>query len=695
MSEDLATLASGTYSVTVTDANGCTTTSSATLVSINALPTVTVTSIPSSGAVCTGASITLSGVGATSYVWDNGITNSTSFVPSSTITYTVTGTDANGCVNTSSQLVTVNSLPTSPVANSISLDYNGLQQSTSDLIPASGQSISWFTASTGGLSSTKPQGTNVGTYNSYANAIINATGCISSTRTLVFLTINKKPITITVDAGQTKEYGAANPTTYTYGVSPTLATGLSPLNGTLTRAAGETVAPWAIEQNDLTTANNPNYTINYVGNNFTITKKSITITVDAGQTKIYGAANPATYTYGVSPSLTGLAALNGTLTRIAGETVGPWAIEQNDLTTANNANYTINYVGNDFTITQKPLTITATAGQTKVYGTADPSSFPFTLSAPLLFGDVLTGALSRVPGEPAGTYAIQQGTLTNANYDITYVGSNFVITTAPLSITGITGANKIYDGTTIATINGTASYVGLVAADAGLAIAGTPVFNFNNKNVFASKPITVTGFTAPSANYTLTQPTGLTGDITPKTAIINIVASNKQYDGTTTATVTLSSSSFISPDIVTINYTSATFDTKEVNNGKTVTVTGINLTGADAPNYVVASTTATALADITGTSIPFAVPNAFSPNGDGINDKFKIIFNNTTGVTLRMQIFNRNGILMFSTTNISAEWDGRSLKGVMQDMGIYFVKYRIEIAGGITYEDTPRIYLLK
>ena len=50
---------------------------------------------------------------------------------------------------------------------------------------------------------------------------------------------------------------------------------------------------------------------------------------------------------------------------------------------------------------------------------------------------------------------------------------------------------------------------------------------------------------------------------------------------------------------------------------------------------------------------------------------------------------------MFSTTNISAEWDGRSLKGVMQDMGIYFVKYRIEIAGGITYEDTPRIYLLK
>ncbi len=99
-------------------------------------------------------------------------------------------------------------------------------------------------------------------------------------------------------------------------------------------------------------------------------------------------------------------------------------------------------------------------------------------------------------------------------------------------------------------------------------------------------------------------------------------------------------------------------------------------------------------AAITGSPFPFAVPNAFTPNGDGKNDKFKIIFNNTTGVTLRLQIYNRNGILMFSTSDISEDWDGR-YKDVMQDMGIYFVKYRIEIAGGKIYEDTPRLYLLK
>jgi gliding motility-associated-like protein len=483
--------------------------------------------------------------------------------------------------------------------------------------------------------------------------------------------ITAKPITITVDAGQTKVYGAADPTIYTYVVSPSLS-GLAPLNGTLTRVAGEPVGSYAIQQNNLTTSNNPNYTITYIGNNFSITAKPITITVDAGQTKVYGAADPTTYTYVVSPSLTGLAPLNGTLTRLAGEPVGSYAIQQNDLTTANNPNYTITYVGNNFTITKKTLTITASPGQSKEYGTADPASYAYTLSTPLLSGDALTGALTRVAGEAVGSYAIQQGTLTNANYDITYIGSNFVITPASLSITGITGANKIYDGTTNASINGTASYIGLVLADAGLAVTGTPSFNFNNKNVGTSKPITVTGYTAPSSNYTLTQPTGLTGDITPKEAIISVAASNKQYDGNTIATVNLSSASFISPDIVTINFTSATFDTKEIGNGKTVTVNGISLSGADALNYFLSSTIATALADITPPPVfIFEVPNAFTPNGDGLNDELKIISNAGIRALNSFKIFSRSGNLVFESRDLSIGWDGR-FKGNMLPSDIYY-----------------------
>jgi large repetitive protein len=417
-------------------------------------------------------------------------------------------------------------------------------------------------------------------------------------------------------------------------------------------------------------------TITYVGNNFTITQKPITITADAGQTKVYGAANPATYTYAVSPSLTGLAALNGSLTRVAGEPVGTYAIQQNDLTTANNPNYTITYVGDNFTITQKPITITVDPNQTKVYGTVNPATYTYAVSPSLTGLAALNGSLTRVAGEPVGTYAIQQNDLTtvnNPNYTITYVGDNFTITTAPLSITGITGANKIYDGTTIATINGTASYVGLVAADAGLAVTGIPSFNFNNKNVGIAKPITVAGFTAPSSNYSLTQPTGFTGDITPKTVNVIATANDKQYDGNTTATLNnITSPGFISGDLVTINYASATFDTKEVGNNKTVTVTGINLTSTDAPNYVLASSTATALANITAPPVfIFEVPNAFTPNGDGLNDLLKIISNAGIIELRSFKIFSRSGNLVFESRDLSKGWDGR-FNGNLLQVDIYY-----------------------
>jgi gliding motility-associated-like protein len=81
------------------------------LVTVNALPTVTATSTPSSGAVCIGNNATLNGGGAVSYTWSGGVTNGTAFAPTTTTTYTVTGTDANGCVNTATKLVTVNLLP--------------------------------------------------------------------------------------------------------------------------------------------------------------------------------------------------------------------------------------------------------------------------------------------------------------------------------------------------------------------------------------------------------------------------------------------------------------------------------------------------------------------------------------------------------------------------------------------------------
>ncbi|MNV18208.1 hypothetical protein D3C71_1090240 [compost metagenome] len=96
------------FEVTGTGSNGCTNTDQVT-VFVNNAPNV---SAGQNLVVCNGASITLNGSGAVTYDWDNGVTNGVSFIPTlGTTTYTVTGTNANGCEAEDQMTVTVNQLP--------------------------------------------------------------------------------------------------------------------------------------------------------------------------------------------------------------------------------------------------------------------------------------------------------------------------------------------------------------------------------------------------------------------------------------------------------------------------------------------------------------------------------------------------------------------------------------------------------
>ena len=61
--------------------------------------------------ICDGDETILNGQGASNYQWDNGVIDGQSFVPVQTTTYTVTGTDANGCQETDDIIITVESLP--------------------------------------------------------------------------------------------------------------------------------------------------------------------------------------------------------------------------------------------------------------------------------------------------------------------------------------------------------------------------------------------------------------------------------------------------------------------------------------------------------------------------------------------------------------------------------------------------------
>lgn len=98
-----------TYSVTGTDANGCSNTAGV-AVTINPIPNITATASPSS--ICQGSSTTISANGGNSYIWSpSGSGSSFSASPSSNTTYSVTGTDTHGCTGTAEVIVAVNSNP--------------------------------------------------------------------------------------------------------------------------------------------------------------------------------------------------------------------------------------------------------------------------------------------------------------------------------------------------------------------------------------------------------------------------------------------------------------------------------------------------------------------------------------------------------------------------------------------------------
>ncbi len=99
----------GLYTVLVTDMNGCQNSDSV-QITVNPLPNI---NAGNNQTICQGDNTTLNATGATSYSWNNNVTNNVSFTPTTTNNYVVTGTDANGCQDSDTVQVTVNPTSTS------------------------------------------------------------------------------------------------------------------------------------------------------------------------------------------------------------------------------------------------------------------------------------------------------------------------------------------------------------------------------------------------------------------------------------------------------------------------------------------------------------------------------------------------------------------------------------------------------
>ena len=187
----------------------------------------------------------------------------------------------------------------------------------------------------------------------------------------------------------------------------------------------------------------------------------------------------------------------------------------------------------------------------------------------------------------AGEYTIKAIFPANENYGETTATADFTIAKKTLTAT-ITVKDKTYDGNNSATVENV-TLTGMVNGDSVTATASDANFAGVNADNNQTVTATITLDNSDAAkNYTVASTAATTASITAKTLTVNVNASNKAYDGTTTATVTeVTLSGAVEGDEVYLNKGSMTaaFENANVGGNKTVTVTGLTLTGTDAGNY--------------------------------------------------------------------------------------------------------------
>jgi gliding motility-associated-like protein len=186
-SQVLSPAATTTYTVIGSNASGCNDTVQFT-VTVNAVPVVTASS--SASAVCAGGSVTLSATGSGTYVWQPGNISggAVSVTPSSTTTYTVTGTDPSGCTDTDQITITVDPLPVITLSAAPGVICQG---QTVNLTAGGGNAYVWnggnLTSASGAAQTDTPLNSTT-----YTVVVTTAAGCVDSST--VPVTVNPNPV---------------------------------------------------------------------------------------------------------------------------------------------------------------------------------------------------------------------------------------------------------------------------------------------------------------------------------------------------------------------------------------------------------------------------------------------------------------------------------------------------------------------
>ncbi len=378
--------------------------------------------------------------------------------------------------------------------------------------------------------------------------------------------------------------------------------------------------PLFISGNILTGADAANYEAR-LNTTASITPRPLTVTANAND-RIYDGSTDATVSFLDDRIAGDLLTITGTA-RFADKHVGndkPVQLSDLTLSGADAGNYLFDGSALTAAASIHPRILLATGQRVYDGGTAIPAgTVGFDNLVP---GDDLSlSGVVTLADKHVGTNKPVQGALVLAGLDAAnYIlsGLRYAVTPRALTVTGLSAQDKVYDGTTQATVAGNAS-IGLELVPGDEVFADLSAFSvaFLDKHVGTGKPLMVTGNVlsgADAGNYVALL--DVVANITPRQlTLTGVGALDKVYDGTTVATrvdiapPTLAGGVIAGDDLVLdLANLAVAFADKNAGTGKSLVVSGASLGGSDAGNYRIAI--ADASASITKAPLTVAVDPA-------------------------------------------------------------------------------------
>ena len=620
-----------TYTVTGTDANGCVNTDQVD-VTVNPLPVV---NAGPDQTVCEGTAVTLSGSGAATYVWDNGVIDGVAFTPAvGTMTYTVSGTDANGCVNTDQVDVTVNPLP---VVNA-GPDQEVCEGEQVTLNGSGAATYVWDNGVVDGVAFTLAVGTTT-----YTVTGTDANGCQDVDQ--VDVTVNPLPIVNagpdqTVCEGTAVTLSGSGAATYVWDNGVIEGVAFTPAVGTITYTVTGTDANGCQDVDQVDVTVNP----------LPVVSAGPDQEVCEGEQVTLNGSGAVTYVWD-----------NGVIDGVAfTPTVGTTTYT----VTGTDANACASSDQVDVTVNPAPF---LSAGE-DFYSCEDEEITLNAVGSPNLVWE--GGIIDGVPFVPTGTQAyVVNDTLstgcTATDTIIVYINPNPVVTAPDAEI--CPGEGVILNGA------GAVSYVWDNGVTDGVMFYPTSseqyeVIGTDGNGCSSRATSNVTILDGPEASFQILDLSLTTLDPTTGFANNSVGATSYEWN--------FGDGSNISTEFEPTH----TFPTDEPGEYEiTLTVYSEEGCPAQAVKYV------HVFSDYT-----IYVPNAFTPDGNGANEIFKPVMDGFDPNDFELLIFNRWGNIIFESHNMEVGWDGTFAR---QDYQVQDGVYTWKITAGLEYSNDTKIFV--